>query len=155
MLAAELPEAWSLKRGAYVRFPVGSSLFSAAARLVRRVNGDGAHRDRLCHPRWASLFLPSVGPGSRRFITLIASATPSGKAALATMASFAGKVMTSSGSPYRHASMICEAARRASMDASGIESEMTNHVNSSRYRPLNHALKGEPVRIIPGQTVVT
>ena len=41
------------------------------------------------------------------------------------------------------------------IDNTGIESETANQVNSSRWRPLNQALNGDPVRIMPGQTVVT
>ena len=51
--------------------------------------------------------------------------------------------------------MTWAAARPESIDISGIESDTANHVNSSRWRPLNQALNGEPVRIMPGHTVVT
>ena len=55
----------------------------------------------------------------------------------------------------RQASTICRAARSASIESAGIESRSVNQVNSSRCRPLNQALNGEPVRIRPGETVVT
>src|SRR5437762_11635177 len=89
-----------------------------------------------------------------RLASAIIVATASGRTPLIITASFAGSVMTSSASPWRHASITCAAARAEWIDMPGIESEIVNHVNSSRWRPLNHALNGDPVRIMPGQTVV-
>jgi hypothetical protein len=83
------------------------------------------------------------------------SATASGTAAFAMIAIRAGHVMTSSASPCRQASTICLAARSALIVSTGIEFATVNHVNSSRNRPLNQALKGEPVHIRLGHTVVT
>src|SRR4051812_49857167 len=73
----------------------------------------------------------------------------------AITASFAGQVTVSSASPQRAALTICRAARAESIVSTGSESDTVNHANSSRWRPLNQALNGEPVRISPGHTVVT
>src|SRR4051812_31539388 len=83
-----------------------SSLFWIAARSVRRVSRDGAHRDKLCHPLRAWSPLSAPGGGSSRFAIFIASATADGTTALATTASFAGQPTTSSASPQRQASTI-------------------------------------------------
>jgi hypothetical protein len=53
-------------------------------------------------------------------------ATASGISAFAITASFAGHEMISSASPCRQASTICDAARPASIEASGSESEIAN-----------------------------
>ncbi|MNT99039.1 hypothetical protein D3C72_2417770 [compost metagenome] len=44
---------------------------------------------------------------------------------------------------------------RASIESTGSESAMLNHVNSHSFRPLKRALTGDPVRISPGRIVVT
>ena len=41
------------------------------------------------------------------------------------------------------------------MEVTGSESLIANHAYSARCRPLKVALRGLPVRISPGQTVVT
>ena len=83
-----------------------------------------------------------------------ASAIVRGDKAFATMANFAGQVMMSFAAPHSAASTIRLAARVPSMLITGIDPAMANQVNSSRCRPLNQALKGDPVHIRPGHTVV-
>src|SRR5687768_10329434 len=51
--------------------------------------------------------------------------------------------------------MIWRAARSADMDNPGSESEIANHAYSASCCPLTSAFIGEPVRISPGDTVVT
>jgi sulfate adenylyltransferase large subunit len=53
------------------------------------------------------------------------------------------------------ASRIALAARSASSERPGSESLIANHAYSARCFPLKSALRGLPVRISPGQTVVT
>src|SRR3954469_9727148 len=83
------------------------------------------------------------------------SATADGATPLAITASLAGHVTVSSASAHRAALTIWRAARSASIVSSGSESETVNQANSSRGLPLNHPWNGDPVRIRPGQTVVT
>ena len=51
--------------------------------------------------------------------------------------------------------MICRAARSAEIDKPGVESEIANQAYSASCCPLTSALGGDPVRISPGDTVVT
>ncbi len=51
--------------------------------------------------------------------------------------------------------MICAAARSALIETPGKESLMLNQAYSFLCWPLNMALRGLPVRIGSGQTVVT
>ncbi len=67
----------------------------------------------------------------------------------------AAKVSVSEGCPRRHAARIFRAARSAFIEINGIPAETENHANSASRWPLNFALRCEPVRIMPGATVVT
>ena len=51
--------------------------------------------------------------------------------------------------------MICRAARSALIDRPGIALPRANHAYSWPLRPLNSAFRWLPVRMRPGQTVVT
>ena len=62
--------------------------------------------------------------------------------------------MTSDSSRW-HAVTTRRAARRAFIAVSGVESVSLKSVYSTRCRPLKNAFGGLPVRINPGQTVVT
>ena len=67
----------------------------------------------------------------------------------------AGIPSTTSTAPRRVASMTSYAACSALIDSIGSESEILNHAYSAVFRPLNSALRGLPVRIRPGEMVVT
>ena len=82
-------------------------------------------------------------------------AVVSGAMARASATSLAGGVRTRSASPRRMAWTIWRAARSASIESSGKASLMLNQAYSARCRPLKVAWRGLPVRIRPGQIVVT
>ena len=63
--------------------------------------------------------------------------------------------MTSAGRPLAHAARIFLAARSAEMEANGNLLAAVNRLYSAAWSPLNFAKLCEPVRIIPGVTVVT
>ena len=79
----------------------------------------------------------------------------SGNNASKSTAIFAGIEITSSAWPRLHARTTCLAAFSALTVSSGNASLILNHAYSNRCFPLKSALRGLPVRIRPGQTVVT
>jgi hypothetical protein len=110
-------------------------------------------RNYLCLSHARVPIPPAVGRSL--FTTPMRSAVTPGKTPWKSVASCAGRESTNSASPRLHALMICRAARSAFMEVSGSASLMLNHAYSARCFPLNSALRGLPVRISPGQIVVT
>ena len=119
-------------------------LFSTAARSFNFVSADGAHFELLSQPVNDSVSWSSDTPGNSRFISAAPCADISGINAFSVMAIFACMEMISRASPCRAALIILRAARTALIDVSGVASINENQVYSSRCRPLNSALTGEP-----------
>src|SRR5438874_1439325 len=78
-----------------------------------------------------------------------------GRSAFPRIAARAAKVSVRDGCPRRHAARIFLAARSALMEINGAPAEAANQANSLSCLPLNFAFTCEPVRIVPGATVVT
>jgi hypothetical protein len=131
------------------------SLFRSAARSLSLVSQDGTDGEELSLPGSWALPIPPR-PGSNSVLTRPSrSAVQPGESPCTMVASFAGSDSTTSASPRLHAAMIWRAARSALWEMRGNASVMLNHMYSSRCRPLKNALRGLPVRISPGHTVVT
>lgn len=103
----------------------------------------------LSQPLWSSA---NSGPpsGKREFAVCKAKLTADGITAFAAAAARACGVIVSSAEPLRQAATICRAARRESIERSGIPEAIENHANSLRFFPLKDALMCEPVRMRPG-----
>src|SRR5207302_1343863 len=94
-------------------------------------------------------------PGSKRLAKPSASEVNPGNSPWILSATFAGSDRTTCDLPCRMAFKIRRAARSTSIDSKGKLSARLNQVYSASCRPLNVACSGLPVRINPGQTVVT
>jgi hypothetical protein len=108
----------------------------------------------LCQPLQRSS--PAEGPGRQQRIgACSASATVFGISAAATDAELRRPGDDELGVAVTNRVDDLRRGLPAAGEISGSESAIANQANSSRCCPLNHALNGEPVRIRPGQTVVT
>src|SRR5204862_7728659 len=136
------------------RYPTRVSLFRTVARSTRRVSQAGTKR-RVSEPARDSLPSSCAAPGRRRFRAFIAYPVKFGNSALPRIAPRAAKVRVSDGWPRRQAARIFRAARLAFIEISGMPFEVANHANSASCFPLKLAFTCEPMRIIPGVTLVT
>ena len=93
--------------------------------------------------------------GSKRLARPSASEVNPGNSPWTLSATFAGSDRTTCEFPFRTAFKIRRAARSTPIDRRGKLSARLNQVYSASCRPLNVACRALPVRINPGQTVVT
>src|SRR5262249_3718644 len=125
----------------------------AAIRLARVLSHGTATTGRQCWPSTPCWWL-SV-PGSSRLARPSTSEVNPGNNPWTLSATLAGSDRTTWDLPDRAAFKIRRAARSTSIDSNGKLSARLNQVYSASCCPLNIACRGLPVRISPGQTVVT
>src|SRR5690349_13323627 len=130
-----------------------TSLFRNAASSLRVVSHEGDHAEVISLPFLSSVPTPPAA-GNKRFASPSICDIGSGNKASKSTAIFAGIEITSSASPRLQARTICLAAFLALTLNSGRASLMLNHAYSNSCLPLKSALRGLPVRIKPGHTVV-
>src|SRR6476646_6064930 len=106
-------------------------------------------------PERETLPLGPAGGGNSEFTIFIISPVKFGNSALLMIRVRAVNGNVSDGNPRRHAERILAAARSAAMEPPGNAVDIENHENSAPWSPLKRAFLSDPVRIIPGVTVVT